>query len=165
MADSRPKLYAMMPFSPRMAIIEAMFFQQLVNIGQVPVSEVFLDLKKAYNMLKQGMNVGNPLGCWGGRQSMHPISMILDTDASCGTSTLWSMQWYGTGYPRWSESSKATGLGQTVTEKLTITYAMMDWWQRMIMNGCQQAIEVLSGLFEQVGLRTNIKKIKHARSH
>ena len=36
-----------------MAIIEAKLFQQLANIGQVPVFEVFLDLKKAYDTLNR----------------------------------------------------------------------------------------------------------------
>ena len=36
-----------------MAIIEAKLFQQLANIGQVPVFKVCLDLKKAYDTLNR----------------------------------------------------------------------------------------------------------------
>ena len=58
------------------------------------------------------------------------------------------------------EGSKITGLGQTVTKKLTIFYVDDGLVVARDHEWLQHAIDVLSGLFKWVGLRTNINKTK-----
>ena len=58
------------------------------------------------------------------------------------------------------EGSEITGLGQTVVKKFTIFYADNGLVVAGDHEWLQHAIDVLSGLFEQVGLWMNIKKTK-----
>ena len=178
-----------------MAIIDAKLFQQLANIGQVPVFKVCPDLKKAYDTLNRertlevlrSYGVGDK-ACtllarfWEEMQVMAQqsgyhgtafrtfhgvakgdiISPTLFNIMVDAVVRYWLSQVVG-------EGSKTTGLGQTVTKKLTIFYVDDGLVAAHDHEWLQHATNVLSGLFERVGLRTNINKTKvhvlHARSH
>ena len=167
------------------AIIEAKLFQQLANIGQVPVFEVFLDLK-AYDMLNRertlellrAYGVGDK-ACTLLARFWEQMQVVARQSGyhgkalwtSCGVTqgdiispTIfnivvdavvrhWLSQVVG-------EGSEITGLGQTVADKLTIFYADDGLVAARDHEWLQHAIDVLSGLFERVGLRTNINKTK-----
>jgi hypothetical protein len=167
------------------AVFEAKLFQQLASIEQVPVFEVFLDLKKAYDtvdrartlQLLEQYGVG-PLALRLLRQFWDRQRIVARqggfygdpfeasrgvTQGAVESSTIFNVvvdavvrYWLTLVVNDGSDAD--TGLGLTVNERLVLFYADDGLIASRNSEWLQMAIQSLSELFERVGLRTNTTK-------
>jgi hypothetical protein len=168
------------------AIIEAKFFQQLALIQQVPVFEIFIDLKKVYDTLDRERTLEILE-----RYSMGALTLQL-------LRQFWDRQLvvakqgrhFGVAFPatrgvtqgdivsptifnivvdaivrHWlifvlDDGSGVNGFGRTVREELMLFYANDGLLAAHNHLWLQMALSRLCELFERVGLRTNVQKTK-----
>lgn len=167
------------------AIIEAKLLQQLAAIRQVPLYEIFLDLRKAYDTLDrdrtlqilEGYGVGpRALGLlrssWQrqtvvarqGRYYGEPFPATRGvTQGDIISPTIFNIvcdaiirQWINTV----SDDGRdpVEGFGLRVEHRAAMFYADDGLLASRSASWLQQALEVLAELFERVGLRTNTTK-------
>ena len=166
------------------AIFEAKLFQQLASIQQVPVFEVFLDLKKAYDTLDRGRTLEILEQYGAGARMLRLLHQYWDqqqvvarqggyhgdpfevtrglTQGDIPSPTIFNVvvdaivrYWLSLVV---DDGSKADGLGMMVQEWLVLFYADDGLIASRNHEWLQMAIECLSELFECMGLRTNTNK-------
>ena len=169
------------------AILEAKLFQQLARIHQVPVYEIFIDLKKAYDAVDRsrllaalkGYGVGP--NCLRLLQSFWNRQVIVARQGGFYGEPFKAERGVTQGDPfsptgfnvlvdaivrYWlfrtlaDGSERTTGFGVSVKERLCAFYADDGLLAARDATWLQSAFDVLVGLFERVGLQTNTLKTK-----
>jgi hypothetical protein len=168
------------------ATIEAKLCQQLAAVDQVPLYQIYLDLRKAYDALDRercleilegygtGRRIvrllsnywkkqrivakasgyhGDPFGATRGVTQGDPVSptifnIVVDAVVRC-----WLSQVCGA-------DAALSGLGYEVKNKCVLFYADDGLLAGRKKEWVQDGFDVLIGLFERVGLRTNTGKTK-----
>jgi hypothetical protein len=168
------------------AIIEAKLFQQLASIQQVPVFEIFLDLKKAYDTLDRARTL-EILERYGvGALTIQLLRRFWDrqlvvakqgghfgaafpatrgvTQGDIVSPTIFNIVVDAT-VRYWltlvlDDGSEFEGLGRTVQEQLVLFYADDGLLASRNPEWLQMVLSHLCELFERMGLRTNVQKTR-----
>jgi hypothetical protein len=168
------------------AIIEAKLAQQLALVAQVPFYEVFIDLKKAYDMVDRGRTLtilrqyGVGQGALGLIQAFWDSQQMVARQAGFHGEAFMATRGVTQGDPlsptifnivvdavvRYRLSlvldgaESDDGIGRSVAEQLVLFYADDGLVASRNVEWLQMAVDCLSELFTRVGLRTNIAKTK-----
>jgi exonuclease III len=169
------------------AMIEAKLQQELANIRQQPLFQVFLDLKKAYDSLDRdrALNTLRNYGMgprllrlirhyWEGQQIVARQSGFYGpaftatrggTQGGIFTPSMFNIcidnvvrYWLSLVVP--DNQVAANGLGPQVEEKLAVLYADDGLISSTDHEWLQHAVDALTGLFRRIGLETNAAKTK-----
>lgn len=168
------------------AIFEAKLFQQLASIQQVPIFEVFLDLRKAYDTLDRERTLEILAQYGAGARMLRLLRQYWDqqqvvarqggyhgdpfevtrglTQGDIPSPTIFNIvvdaivrYWLSLVV---DDGSEVDGLGMTVQEWLVLFYADDGLIASRNAEWLQMAINRLAELFERMGLRTNTDKME-----